>query len=150
MILRIILLTLLSINSSFAHPGRTNAEGCHTNKATGEYHCHNKQPQHQPTKPIDQPKPLAIATQPASTGNVLKLDYDGFTVWLDCSKRGAVKFQYNAQHDTGNEARAKDFKFDPNVPKACQQTSTDAYSKGYDRGHQLCNLRTCSIILILF
>jgi len=24
----------------FAHPGRTNANGCHTNKKTGDYHCH--------------------------------------------------------------------------------------------------------------
>ena len=25
---------------TFAHSGRTNADGCHTNKKTGEYHCH--------------------------------------------------------------------------------------------------------------
>jgi len=24
----------------YAHGGRTNAEGCHTNRKTGEYHCH--------------------------------------------------------------------------------------------------------------
>jgi len=48
-----------------------------------------------------------------------------------------VKFQYNAQHDTGNEARAKDFKLDPDVPKECQQTSTAPYGQGYDRGHQV-------------
>lgn len=24
----------------FAHPGRTDANGCHTNKKTGDYHCH--------------------------------------------------------------------------------------------------------------
>jgi hypothetical protein len=23
-----------------AHPGGTNAEGCHTNRSTGDYHCH--------------------------------------------------------------------------------------------------------------
>jgi endonuclease G len=65
------------------------------------------------------------------------LEYLGFTIWLDCEKRGAVKFQYNAQHDTGNEPRAKSFKFDPSVPKECQQTSTAAYGHGYDRGHQV-------------
>lgn len=27
---------------SFAHSGRTNSEGCHTNRKTGEYHCHGK------------------------------------------------------------------------------------------------------------
>ena len=36
---------------------------------------------------------------------VLQLDYEGFTVWLDCDKRGAVKFRYNAQRDTGNHKR---------------------------------------------
>jgi endonuclease G len=50
-----------------------------------------------------------------------------------------VKFRYNAQHDTGNEARAKDFSLDPDVPKDRQQTSAAAYGHGYDRGHQLCN-----------
>lgn len=24
-----------------AHPGRLNAEGCHNNRKTGEYHCHS-------------------------------------------------------------------------------------------------------------
>jgi hypothetical protein len=24
----------------YAHGGRTNAEGCHNNRKTGEYHCH--------------------------------------------------------------------------------------------------------------
>ena len=25
---------------AFAHSGKTNADGCHTNRETGEYHCH--------------------------------------------------------------------------------------------------------------
>jgi len=28
--------------SVLAHSGGTDANGCHTNKKTGEYHCHNK------------------------------------------------------------------------------------------------------------
>jgi endonuclease G len=71
------------------------------------------------------------------SGKLLQLNYEGFTVWLDCEKRGAMKFQYNAQHDTGNAARAKNFKLDPNVPVECQQTSTKGYGHGYDRGHQV-------------
>jgi endonuclease G len=67
-------------------------------------------------------------------GGVLKIDYQGFIVWLDCKEHSAVKFQYNAQHDTGKEARAKNFKLDQNVPHECQQTSTAAYGQGYDRG----------------
>ncbi len=35
----LILLTIPLI--VFAHPGRTDASGCHTNRKTGDYHCHN-------------------------------------------------------------------------------------------------------------
>lgn len=69
---------------------------------------------------------------------IYKLDYDGFTVWLNCDLHGAVKFRYNAQHDTGNLKREKAFTLDPNVPTRCQQSSSGAYkAKGqrYDRGH---------------
>ena len=30
---------------SFAHSGGTNASGCHTNRKTGDYHCHSSKPQ---------------------------------------------------------------------------------------------------------
>ena len=33
----------------------------------------------------------------AHASEIKRLDYEGFTVWVDCDKRGAVKFQYNAQ-----------------------------------------------------
>jgi endonuclease G len=49
-----------------------------------------------------------------------------------------VKFQYNAQHDTGSYKRLKSFHIDPNVPSSCQQLSAKTYKqKGqrYDRGH---------------
>jgi len=70
--------------------------------------------------------------------DIKRLDYKGFTVWVDCEKRGAVKFQYNAQRDTGNFKRKKSFYYDPDLPKSCQQTSTKSYKKKgqrYDRGH---------------
>lgn len=70
-------------------------------------------------------------------GDLLEINYQGFTIWLDCRLRAPVKFRYNAQHDVGNEARAKDFILDPDVPKECQQTSITAYGYGYDRGHQV-------------
>jgi endonuclease G len=73
-------------------------------------------------------------TEITKLGNVLKLDYQGFTLWLDCKKRGAVKFKYKVQHDIGNKPGANDFKLDPSVPKECQQTSIAAYGHGYDRG----------------
>lgn len=74
--------------------------------------------------------------KPATTSNnILRLDYDGFTVWLDCARRGAVKFRYNAQRDSGSVKRYKRFFLDPDVPAECQQTSTKGYGRDYDRGH---------------
>lgn len=70
-------------------------------------------------------------------GNLLEVDYEGFTIWLDCLQRAPMKFRYNVQRDNGNEARAKDFSLDPSVPRECQQTNTAAYGHGYDRGHQV-------------
>jgi endonuclease G len=93
-----------------------------------------------PSSPYIQEKPAFAESESGlspPSRNLLKLEYEGFTVWLDCEKRGAVKFQYNAQHDSGNQARAKNFKLDPDVPAKCQQTSTKGYGHGYDRGHQV-------------
>jgi endonuclease G len=136
MILRIMALLLLGSTIAHAHGGKTNAEGCHTEKATGNYHCHNgakPAPATVPTNPASTPA-LATATTPSSAG-VMKLDYEGFTVWLDCSRRGAVKFQYVAQHDTGKAKRSDSFYLDSKVPPECQQLTAKAYGNKYDRGH---------------
>ena len=69
--------------------------------------------------------------------NILKLDYSGFTVWLNCTKRGAIRYQYVAQHDDGNFKRYDKFALDPKVPKECQQYSSKTYGLKYDRGHQV-------------
>jgi endonuclease G len=58
---------------------------------------------------------------------VQRLGYEGFTVWVDCEKRGAVKFQYIAQRDTGNFKRKTSFYYDLDLPKDCQQTSINSY-----------------------
>ncbi|WP_225210074.1 YHYH domain-containing protein [Xanthomonas bonasiae] len=34
------LITLLVPALALAHPGGLNAEGCHNNRKTGDYHCH--------------------------------------------------------------------------------------------------------------
>ena len=94
---------------------------------------------------VSKPKPENRATSPFmpsanerySANKILKLDYPGFTLWLDCEKRGAVKFQYVAQHDSGNAKRFKRFFLDPKVPAECQQTTAEAYGMQYDRGHQV-------------
>lgn len=84
---------------------------------------------------------LALATF-ATTANseVIKIDYEGFTVWVNCDINAAVKFRYNAQHDVGFLKRANSFKLDKSVPASCQQTSSSTYKspgKRYDRGHMV-------------
>ena len=201
-ILTVIALTLLS-TPVFAHSGRTDSKGCHTQKSTGIYHCHNS-PAPTPvyiTPPIctngqvlnaarntclnppppictngqvlnaaqttcvnppppictngqvlntarttcvNPPPPICTNGQVLNTArticvnpppDVIQLQYEGFTIWLDCEKRGAVKFQYNAQHDNGSFPRVESFTLDSNVPVQCQQFKAQMYGKNYDRGH---------------
>lgn len=85
--------------------------------------------------PVIKPSVNVAAPAAVTSSQIMKLDYEGFTVWLDCEKRGAVKFQYNAQHDTGSFPRVEKFALDPNVPAQCQQLTANAYGNKYDRGH---------------
>ncbi|MDH5511394.1 MAG: YHYH domain-containing protein [Nitrospinota bacterium] len=39
-ILAVSFLVAVAAPFAMAHSGRTNSSGCHTNKKTGEYHCH--------------------------------------------------------------------------------------------------------------
>jgi endonuclease G len=71
----------------------------------------------------------------APSNALRQIEYDGFTLWLDCTKHGAVEFRYTLHHDTGHLKRYNQFFLDPQVPPECQQTSSKAYGKGYDRGH---------------
>lgn len=47
---------LLSASGVFAHGGGLNAEGCHNNRKTGDYHCHRAQlPRPASPNPISPP-----------------------------------------------------------------------------------------------
>lgn len=140
----ITLLFFVYSTSVIAHPGKTDTNGCHTNRKTGEYHCHGKKTENKQIEEIKQAEPVAVPATPTSSfgevvssnaSNIKQLDYTGFTVWIDCSKRGAVKFRYTPQRDTGSFKRYDDFFLDPNVPSECQQLSSKAYGSTYDRGH---------------
>lgn len=77
--------------------------------------------------------------------------YTGFSVWLDCTRRGAYRFEYYAFKDCGNFARSSGFRRDPDFPDPppgtpniiaqhyCQQKNGAAYPKhdgvSFDRGH---------------
>lgn len=148
------------------HPGRTTADGCHvcrTNCAEygvpeGQRHCHGVASTPKSAAPAPKAQapraatPVApgprgrgattiglpiVTTDRSYPGEVLRVDYEGFTVWLDCEKRGAVAFRYNAQRDVGNHPRSSSFYIDSAVPARCQQTSADTYKGGgrVDRGH---------------
>lgn len=70
--------------------------------------------------------------------DVVRIEYDGFTIFLSCAARSALRFEYRLDADTGNARRARRFRLDPRVPKRCQQWSTGSYARmhaGYDRGH---------------
>lgn len=68
---------------------------------------------------------------------VLKLDYRGFTIWLDCEHRGAINFYQKLGRDTGDYSRDSVFHFDKAVKPECQQKSTRTYGRDYDLGHQV-------------
>ena len=68
-----------------------------------------------------------------------QVDYQGFSLWLDCEKRAATRFEYTLGIDTGNEKRTKyNYRLDPSLG-GCQQLSTKSYwkesGKTYQRGH---------------
>lgn len=73
-----------------------------------------------------------------------QVDYEGFTVWLDCTNHGAVAFRYELTEDRRNYGRSDDFRIDSSVPGACQPTSAASYRTDavpveevgtFDRGH---------------
>lgn len=45
-----LVLPLLLPQAAVGHGGRTNADGCHTNRKTGDYHCHSKSAAPTPTR----------------------------------------------------------------------------------------------------
>ena len=81
---------------------------------------------------------IIVTSFPVTASEIKRIDYEGFSVWVDCDKRGAVKFQYNVQRDTGSYKRLKSFHIDSDVSSSCQQLSAKTYKqKGqrYDSGH---------------
>jgi endonuclease G len=88
---------------------------------------------------------ICLFSLSARAADIRQLEYDGFTVWLDCSKHAAVLFHYVASKDTGKLNRKSSFSFDPDSDlNGCQQFSTDSYQSvvsdsgvSYDLGHQV-------------
>ena len=65
-----------------------------------------------------------------------QVDYQGFSLWLDCEKRAAARFEYSLGTDTGDEKRTKyNYQLDPSLGD-CQQLSTKSYWKESGKTHQ--------------
>lgn len=66
----LILSILFTTHTALAHSGRTNSSGCHNNRSTGGYHCHNsgssyKKPKsYQPKKTYTSPPKQTLPTTP--------------------------------------------------------------------------------------
>ncbi|HGM5452327.1 DUF1283 domain-containing protein [Serratia marcescens] len=83
-----LLLAILLTPSVMAHPGRTNADGCHTNRKTGEYHCHGSKRQRTDYFREQAPRDNKITSSPAKSpqssskkiGNGAKKNQTGLTI----------------------------------------------------------------------
>ena len=77
----------------------------------------------------------------AASAEIRRLEYEGFTVWVDCDRRGPIRFHYIAHPDRGSLPRHGSYVLDPDVPDRCQSTSTKVLGtkRGipYDVGHQV-------------
>ena len=54
----------LTAGTSYAHGGGTNADGCHNNRSTGDYHCHGakRTPTPAPRSSLYGPAPASAAS----------------------------------------------------------------------------------------
>lgn len=71
---RLLVLCVLMLAGSaqtYAHPGGLDSKGCHTNRKTGEYHCHRAQ-----TEPTAA-QPIVSKTSPSASRGVVKLSKSG-------------------------------------------------------------------------
>jgi Domain of unknown function (DUF4124) len=94
-----ILMVLFFPWNTFAHSGGTNAEGCHKNRKTGDYHCHNKK-----LKSPENKNPATASNEKLSNPQKNKRIYQ----WVD--KTGEIHYSNNIKDvplNTGELINAK-------------------------------------------
>jgi micrococcal nuclease len=88
---------VLCANQTQAHPGGTNAQGCHTNRQTGDYHCHNSRTN------ISQPTGVSSAqVVSVGDGDTLRAKMQGQTVTI---RLGCIDAPEMAQNPFGVQAK---------------------------------------------
>lgn len=65
-IMAVALLLLAAAGTPHAHGGGTNADGCHNNRSTGDYHCHGAK---RASAPAQAPRSTLYGAQPASAAS---------------------------------------------------------------------------------
>jgi endonuclease G, mitochondrial len=60
------------------------------------------------------------------TQSISRIDYSGFTLWMDCSKKAAFKFEYTIANLVGNASATYNNSLDTSYVD-CQQTSSSDY-----------------------
>ncbi|HIL34737.1 MAG: DNA/RNA non-specific endonuclease [Nitrospira sp.] len=88
---------------------------------------------------------VQIPGEAEAAPDLLKREYHGFTLWLDCEQHhGAVAFYYKVGADRGNiSPKSARYKYDRKVPLKCQPqswrsyrtTTVDPFFGTWDRGH---------------
>ena len=78
------IIALLFATPALSHGGRTNAEGCHNERATGGYHCHNR------------------TSEGTSSVKRIKRNEDFYNKLLASSLNARAETKYNYRWDNGN------------------------------------------------
>jgi endonuclease G len=130
---KMIMIKILSIFWLLFFSHTASSQSC--TKKEEMNHCKNSQSVCDDRSENDSRNECKLMNNHQVERKIIRVDYDGFSLWLDCQRHGAIQFQYNAQHDIGNASRAKTFSLDPKVPTHCQQINAKAYGHHYDRGH---------------
>ena len=137
------LLWPLTPSPTAAHSGRTNSSGCHNNRRTGDYHCHNSgsTPRRQsPVTPAPAPTrrriqtPPAVSAPPSNYWRVLSIG-DGDTLRISkgsetASIRLACIDAPEIAQAYGQEARAQLQALLPiGTPVSMRTVDTDRYER---------------------
>lgn len=73
--------------AAWGHPGGLNSEGCHTNRKTGEYHCH-RSPAAEKSKGVVKKSRSGICHSPSSPYYAQTQNYVAYSSVAECLDSG--------------------------------------------------------------